>query len=107
LRRRQIKLHYFVSSARPGVCDIGFHGEIVSSFQRLGGKLQVAEGERRVAQAISEGIEGVSVEVAVGAALHGVVLKRRDLIDTLIESQRQASPRVIFAVEGLGNRLPA
>ena len=65
--------------------------------------LQTAISEFRIAQAIAEGIKRLAGEIAIGAALHAVIVERRQLIHACVKSHRQMPGRIVVARQGLAD----
>ena len=88
-----IQLHHFIARARADVLDL--HADlnlaVVRSVVTVESQIRVLEA--RIRQAVSERIERLAVEVAVRAALHVVVVERRQLLARLVEGDRQAARR--------------
>src|ERR1017187_5819340 len=88
-RESEIKLHHFIAFALAHIADIGLHAKRGAGGQLCGRELQIAVTELRVAQPISEGIQGLAVEVAVGTIRHRIIFKWWQLLDSLVEGNRQ------------------
>ena len=70
-------------------CEIGNHG--------------VGVGEGGVGEAEAEGVEGMFVEVAVGAVGHVVVGVGRELGDGLVEGDGETAGGIVIAGENIGD----
>src|SRR5581483_3071878 len=102
-REFQIELHDFVSRHSSRVANGYIRREGITRLHRRLREAEIAVTEGRVTQAIAEGIQRLSVEVAVGAAFHRIVLKVGKLADILVEGYRKAPRRIVLAAQGLGN----
>src|SRR3569833_3610840 len=60
--------------------------------------------EARITEPISERIQRLARKVAVGPTLHRIALKGRQIVDRLVERDRQASCRAEIAGQGAGHR---
>ena len=92
-----IKLHDLVASPIPRVGDIDAdHYRIARNcFCRI--DAQIAVGKCREAQPVAEGIERLSSEVAVGVALQVIILEGWQIIQRMVESNRQSARWVVVA----------
>ena len=93
VRFADIELDHLGAVALAGVLD----GELQHAVVHMAR----AEMEVGVAQAIAEREERLAAEVAVGVALHIVILHLRQLGDGLVERHRQLAGRVEVAVKRL------
>ncbi len=64
---------------------------------------EFAVGECGVTEAVAEGIERSALEVAVGAALHRVILEGRQLAYVLVKGDGEAAGGIVLAGESLGH----
>ena len=71
------------------------------------GQRQIREGELRIGEAVAERIQRLRVEVAVRAALHGVVRKGGQVVQALVEGDRQAAAGRELAEQQLRHGLAA
>src|SRR6185437_7453169 len=92
----------FVAGEVAVVAEVGFDGDVVADVN-AGGDMETAVGEAGVAEAIAEGVERLAGEVAVGAALHGVVVEGWELRKRGVEGEWEAAGRVVVAGEGFGD----
>ena len=72
-----VDLYHLGAFALSGVLD--GHANLVLDILRL------ADVKRGIAQSVTEGVECLATEVAVGAVLHGVVQEVGQVIDTTVE----------------------
>ena len=79
-------------------------------MQRRGRKFAGCVLEVSVAKAITERVEGLASEIAVGTIFHGVVVKRRKLIGACVKGNGQSTRGIVFSEECFGDggasRLP-
>src|SRR5439155_24872141 len=96
-RMSEIKLHNFVAwcgttvGYANGNSDCAVRGDLSQADLRVG----IIEG--RKTQPVAERIERLLGEVAIRAAGHGIVSKRRKLHDGLIKCHRKSSRRIVIA----------
>src|SRR6185437_10573606 len=98
----EVELGDFVAGEVAVVAKVGFDGDAVADVN-AGGDMETAVGEAGVAEAIAEGVERLAGEVAVGAALHGVVVEGWELRKRGVEGEWEAAGRVVVAGEGFGD----
>jgi len=77
VRETQIELCYFVSFTIAGVFDRYIYNEWIAGLDRILWNSKTGVRERRVAQPISERIQGRTFEIAVRPVVHRVFSKRR------------------------------
>src|ERR1039457_2375648 len=94
-----IKLDHFVALAGGRVPDVD--GNLRAAGRALGVKGGIVE--LGVGEAEAERVKRVALEIAVRAALHGIVFEGRQLFGTAIKSDGQAAGRVVDAGQGLGD----
>ncbi len=101
-RLREVELCDFVAGEVAVVAEVGFDGDVVAG---VNGRrhVETAVGEGGVAEAVAEGVERLAGEVAVGAALHGVVVEGRELLERGVEGEREAACGVVVAGESFGD----
>ena len=63
----------------------------------------IAELKRRITQTVTKGIERFAAEIPIGSVCHRVVIKRRKLGDTLVESYRKPPRRTEVACQSFGD----
>src|SRR5271157_5753616 len=95
-REFQIELHDFVPCQLSGIGHCHISSNRIARIHGCLWQGEIAVTEGRVTQAIAERIKWLSVEVAVGARLHGVVLKMGQLMDAPVEGNRQTARRIIL-----------
>jgi len=100
---REIKLHNLVTQGgtRVGHANRDSDRAVGGDLRRAHFRVGIIEG--RKTQAVPEGIERGLGEVAIGAARHRVVAKRRELRDGLIESNRKPSCGIVVAGKNIGD----
>jgi hypothetical protein len=103
---RQIDLHDLVAGALAGVLDVHRDGGVLSRLE-LRGNDEVRVAERRVREAVAEGVERRLLDVAVGAAAHGVVLEGRQVLLRAVDGDGQPAAGADVAEEDLGDRRAA
>src|ERR1035441_3270936 len=101
--KAEIDLSYFVSRALTGVGDGNFSDNRVTRSYWTAGNGKSAISECGVTQAVTKWIERRPFEVAIGAALHRVILKGRQLSYILVEGDGQGSGGVVAAREGFSH----
>src|SRR5207253_11351055 len=94
---RQVKLYDFIAVTVSYVLNINADLNILARLHSPCAEPQVAVLESRIAQAVAERIERLSLEVAIGLALHVVIVKGRQLIHGFVEGDGQASGRIVIA----------
>ena len=72
---------------------------------RIEGEVRIIEF--RIAQAIAKGIQRLALEIAVGTAAHGVILKLGKLVRRVVEGDRQLAGRRNLAKEDVRQRRAA
>src|SRR5665213_1431644 len=97
IREAQIKLHDFIACYFAGVGYSGFSNYGIAGLDRRRGQRKSAIAEGGIAESIAEGIKRCAFEVAIGAALHRVVFKRRQLIHAGVERDGQAACWIVLA----------
>ena len=65
--------------------------------------LEVGIAEGAVAQAITERIKDIPLEILVGSLGDVIIVKRRKILDSVVIGQRQPSGRIILAEKNLGH----
>src|ERR1039458_1247426 len=91
-----------VASQFPGVAHFDGDRDIVVGRRPLRA-IELAVGEGRVAQAVAERVQGLALEIAVGAALHTVIVEGRQLVGGLVEGDGKASGGVVIAEQDIGD----
>src|SRR5438094_10416453 len=100
---RQIQLHHFIARDGTGVGYAnGDSDRTVRSDLRLA-HLCVGIIERRKTQTVSERVKRRLREVAIRAARHGGIAKRRKLHDGLIKRDRKSSRGIVFAGKNISD----
>ena len=102
-----VQLHHLITGALAHVLHIHTDGERVARANGLGAQLKVTIRKGGVTQSIAEGKQRLPREVAIGAACHPVVLKRRQVLHRLVERHRQPSTGIIIAKENIGDGVSA
>src|SRR5215472_17740251 len=77
---RDIELHHFVACLLSSVCHVDGDGDRIARARVRLGSVYVRVCERRVAQAVAEGIEWRAVEESIGTSRHAIVIERRQII---------------------------
>src|SRR5438477_5816960 len=75
-RMRQVELYYFIGNCFAGVRHLDRH--VHAAARRHGGS-RIGVSEARVAQAIAERVQRLTLEIAVSPALHCIALKWRQI----------------------------
>ena len=101
-----VNLHALAARNRTLVCDVHRHIEAVG-VRLIRADSSVLEAELRVGQAVAEGVKGFLLHVAVGAALHGVVGKLRQVAVAVVEGDGQFALRVRLTEQSAGHSLAA
>ena len=70
---------------------------------RVGARCEIAVRERRIAQAVTERVERLAREEAVGTAAHRVILERRQVARAAVERDGQSAAGVVVAEEHVGD----
>src|SRR5271168_1496315 len=84
--KSEIELNHFIPTDLALIGDGCLRDQRLASGDGFRRQPQVTVAEAGVTQAISEGKERSAVEVAIGASLHRVVFKRRQLANSRIKS---------------------
>src|SRR5215469_18707609 len=100
---RQVQLNNLVPVHRSSVGDIDRNRDLLACRSRGFRHLWIAIREARVTQPVPEGIKSFTGEIAVGPVGHRIILKRRKLIDGLIERYWQSASRAETAGERFGH----
>src|SRR6185437_343814 len=103
--RREVKvqLHDFIAGHLATIRHGYISTDRVACINRRLRKGEIAVAKSRIAQAIAEGIQRLPAEVAIAAALHGVVLEIRQLANVFVKRNRQATSGVVAAAQCIGN----
>ena len=96
-RESQIKLDNFIAVPIAGVLDIEFRSKCITGVQGRWGELQIAINKFRITQPMSEGVKRLAFKVAIGAVLHRVIIKSRQLLHALVEGYRQPARRIVHS----------
>src|SRR6185437_11263195 len=104
LNRRELEVQLNNLIAWEASC-IG-HGYIcrnrLSRCHGLFRHIQIAVAELRVTKSIAKRIQRLSSEVAIGAVCHAVIFEVGQLINSLVERNRQPSGRIVFTTQSFG-----
>ena len=101
--RAQVQLHDLISRSRADILDEQRRLYRAVRCDARPIQLQTGVCEARVGQPVSERIERLAREVSIRAALHGVVVERRQLFVLLVEGDRQAPRRTHVAEQDVGD----
>ncbi len=69
--------------------------------ERAGGQREIAIRESCIAETVAEGIERLALEIAIRAAIHGVVFEVGQLAHVFVERDGETAGGVVFAGEGV------
>src|SRR5579871_4277370 len=100
IREAEVKLHNFVTFALTRIGDRHFRRKRIASLDCFR-KTQSTIRKRRVTQAIAKRVQRLAFEIAISAALHRVVLKRWQLLDSGIESHWKPASGIVLARQRL------
>ena len=107
LRGLDVKLDDFITIARACVAHLGGYRDGVTSVDRGAARVRRAITEARIAQAESERIHHLALEVAISSVTHRVISKCRQIAGGAIESNWQASRGIVLAGESFRNGVAA
>src|SRR5581483_2120721 len=104
LWKRDVELNNLIAIALTSIFHVyvNIHGS--ARLQLRIRELHATVLECRVTEAMTEPIKGLTGEVPIGAVLHRVVVKARQLLCSLIERDRQSARRIIYSGQGLSDR---
>ena len=102
VRAAHIQLHHFVANSVTGV----FHPH-AHHLRAVGAGFDLQPGidEWGVTKTVAEGEKRFTGEISVGAALHIVTVKGRQVPFRLVESDRQAPGRIVIAKQDIRHGL--
>src|ERR1039457_3830585 len=100
----EIQLDRFIVADLTAVRDRDYSADRTAGGNRFHSDRQSAICKGGVTQPVAEGIERSSFKVPVSAALHRVVLKRRQLTYILVEGHRQPAGGIVTPRESFGDR---
>src|SRR5271167_4799591 len=73
--RREIKLAHGIACRARNILDVSFDDQRRAGIERLRGKLDVRPPEARVAESVTKTPKRRTVEVAIGAVAHRVIVE--------------------------------
>ena len=106
-RMGHVQLNDFVTVHSPGIGYIHRHGHRAIGRDRLVADAGIPVREAGVGETVAERVEDLSVEVAVGAPLHRIVVERGQIVSGLVESDRQASGWAVVSRQEAGDGMAA
>src|SRR6188768_550601 len=103
----EIQLYYLVAEAFADVLDLGANLHRVLKLRALLAYLDVGVCEARVREAVAEGIQRLTLQIAVGPALHPVVGELGHILQAARERDGQTPGGGIVAEQHIRERAPA
>src|SRR5581483_10989490 len=98
-----IELYHFISRQISGVPHFNTHLETVLRFDLLPTQFQIAVLEHCIAQPVTKWVERLAFEITIGSPGHIVVFKGRELLNRLVERNRQPAAGVVVSEQYIGN----
>ena len=93
-----VQLHYLIAGAGPGVFDVHARDHLARGSHGIGRQAQVGVLEYGIAEAESEGIQGLPFEIHIGTTLPNVVVHHgRQIVQRLDPCGHQPAGRIIVA----------
>ena len=102
-----VQLDYLVAIHLPGVAHLDGHSDRIAVRNLIGAQLQIRVGKACIGQAIAERIQRLRRQIAVGAALHRIIVEVRQLVRGVVERDGQTSGRAVIAEQQLCHSVTA
>src|ERR1022692_2717736 len=101
-----VHLHHLIAGTRPCVLDIHADGNLSRALYGIGRRAQVGILEGGVTETESERIQGLPLEIHVGAAFSNVIVHHgRQIAQRLHPGGRQTPGRIVVAKQDVGQRV--